>query len=936
MTVVFFILNDLFMIKLITFLNRTFVFFVLTVSFSFTFANERNKSKNESFVSSDFLLSVQNQKQTAANVWEFDIYMQNTRVSPLTFEVGTLQFGFLFNSSIYTGGSISVVINNTGSGLVTGQQFLPMAAKNLVGTLAGYPNLTLFRMAGRTPVGTGYGSLISSVYPGSLVTHVIFTNTIPFVANTTPNLTFNSSTVGLPLYVTSTSEYLNNVNTLLSVTSGLDAIVIGNPVFNETTPNNWIGSNGTDWKTPANWSGNKVPGKDDNISISDGASNDCKLDADHSVSNITITNSSYRLLTNGYNLTIIGSFNFTNGGQIDASSTGSTITFSGTTSQTIPYGAFLNNSIYNLAINNTGNVILNGTLKLLNSISQSIGQLDANTNKPNLIYSGSSVQSLDSIPFLKGLINNLTIDNSLVTLNANLTVNSLTINSGKTLVISPSNQLNVTGTITNNGGNSGLIIKAGSTPTTPNGSLIFHNPGNSPVQGTVEMYSIANWTTTNGVRSNYKWEFFGIPVQSVTASPTFNGAYVRQHNEAGMGSGYDSSNRWIQMVESSTLTPFTGYEIVQSEAKTYSFTGNLVNSDFHVSPLSYTTLPAVTYPGQHLFSNPYTAAINISKLTLGSSTDGTIYLYNTGSYNDWYLKGQGASSGNSPGQYTSIPVNASNGINGIPNQIPSMQGFLIMATDGTSNAAINIPYSAVTKNTVPLKTSGMINTKTSDSKVYTIIVVNGKQFADRMWLITDSTCSHSFDFGWDGAKLIGSPIEPQLYAMETDGMYQVNTVDDVNNTYLGFKPGIDSTYTLTFTHFNTDQRYRNIYLLDIPENKTVDITSTASEYSFTTSSTAPVEKRFKIIAIGNENEIATGIVDRNHSLTVFSSGKTIFVNNQSGETGTLYLYDMTGRSIQKMAFTSNKITTFSIHLPSGTYLSKAVTSHGQLTTKLIL
>jgi len=313
------------MMKLLKLLIKAFVLFVLSVSFSFVSASDRNKSKDESFAASDFLLSVQNQKQTAANVWEFDIYMQNTRVSPLTFEVGTLQFGFLFNSFIYTGGTISVAINNTGSGLVQGQQFLPMAAKNLVGTLAGYPNLTLFRMAGRTPVGTGYGSLISSVYPGSLVTHVIFTNSIAFVANTTPNLTFNSSTVGLPLYVTSTSEYLNNVNTLLPVTSGVDAIVIGNPILNATSTNTWVGSNSTVWSNPGNWSGNNVPGKDENISISDIASYDCYLNADHFVANITIPNSNHRLITNGHTLTINGNLNFMNGGQIDASSTGSTI-----------------------------------------------------------------------------------------------------------------------------------------------------------------------------------------------------------------------------------------------------------------------------------------------------------------------------------------------------------------------------------------------------------------------------------------------------------------------------------------------------------------------------------------------------------------------------------------------------------------------------------
>ena len=177
---------------------------------------------------SDFLLSIQNEQQTAANKLEFDVYMQNTRTSPLTYELATIQLGLLFNSSIYTGGTVSASISNAGSGLVSGQQFT--ATPNTATQIAGQ---TVIKLAGRTPVGAGNGTLISATAPGTLITHFTITISVNFTSGVTPNLTFISSTAVSPYYVTSVSEYISSVNTLLSVTSGVDAIANANPELNQ-------------------------------------------------------------------------------------------------------------------------------------------------------------------------------------------------------------------------------------------------------------------------------------------------------------------------------------------------------------------------------------------------------------------------------------------------------------------------------------------------------------------------------------------------------------------------------------------------------------------------------------------------------------------------------------------------------------------------------
>jgi len=263
-----------------------------------------------------------------------------------------------------------------------------------------------------------------------------------------------------------------------------------------------------------------------------------------------------------------------------------------------------------------------------------------------------------------------------------------------------------------------------------------------------------------------------------------------------------------------------------------------------------------------------------------------------------------------------------------------MQGFLVMVKSPGTTATITVPYSStgtIVKNTSKQRISGT-------KKVFTRIDITGSNLGDRMWLFTDPTCSHGFDNGWDGYKIMGSSLAPQIYASEIDAEYQVNTLNDINNTYIGFKAGIDTIYTLTFTHQNNDTRYRNIYLMDLSENKTVEITTSGSKYSFNSNSGVPLEKRFKIIA-APLNDITTDyktIKEKDNPLSVFSSNNFIIVKNKSNLKGNLYLYDVTGRFIQRYVFNANDISTLSLTLPAGIYLSKAVTLTDEVTTNLIL
>jgi hypothetical protein len=500
------------------------------------------------------------------------------------------------------------------------------------------------------------------------------------------------------------------------------------------------------------------------------------------------------------------------------------------------------------------------------------------------------------------------------------TVGDLTINSGAKLTIKSSRVLNVTGFLANNAGISGLIIQSDSTHA--NGTLTYQNGSPS---ATVEMYSKASEDLYQTDGSRYSWQYFGIPVKTFTLTNAFSTSFIMYYNDAATV----DADLWKN--QRSPLLSGVGYELVQPAPTTYEFTGELTNANF-TTPVTY--LAGTSYPGQHIFGNPFTAAIDITAIQFDANTENSVYLYNTGTYNQWFDNRNDTINGTDsiPGEYTvSTPVTA--GVLGVPSQIPSMQGFLVK-TLNTIDGSITIPYiGGVIPNTYQQRAPGKIKNVVSE-KIATRIDLSGSHKADCMWLFTDSTCSTKFDNGWDGYKMKVSNGTPQLYAMETSGDYQIDALSDINGTTLGFVSGQETDYKLTFTHLNAEKRYTGIYLVDLVKNVTTDITSSGSEYAFTSEPAQVPIKRFKIVT---SPEVNTQIPQITSLMKVFNSSGTLFIQNRSNQNGNLTLYNMKGVAVQRMEFKANTITTFSTsNLVPGAYVANAITNLEKVTERIII
>lgn len=482
-------------------------------------------------------------------------------------------------------------------------------------------------------------------------------------------------------------------------------------------------------------------------------------------------------------------------------------------------------------------------------------------------------------------------------------------NSGK-LTVETDAQLEVTNEIANSDAEK-IIVK--SAQGAVNGTLIFGNAPSEPVAATVQMYSMAyvDENLADDDPGKYKWQYFGIPVRSMKAVPSFDGAWVRGWNEAS-----EEYSKWEALTAADTLHSFSGYELVQLSQKTYNFSGTLENRDTTIN-LRKSDVPY--YAGQHVIANPYTAAINIDDLVFGANTEATVYVYNSGSYADWNAVNNTGRIGSGSGQYIAVPKNASGMV---LSSIPSMQGFIVRAL--SDDGSVTIPYSSVRKN------NGMQRVKSQATTGYLTVDLESENYYDKLWLLYEPEASRDFDNGWDGYKFSGSASEALIYAKEPAGDLQVNTVGDFNNINVYFRPGEDSEYTLKVVNHDLEQVYPRLYFVDLFENKVVEIGTDTLKYNFTSDSGNPSLNRFRIMTDPQED---SGNDSGKIRINYFDS--SVLIQNLTEETGTCYLYDLSGRLCRQEIIVPG-LSTFSVGSFTGIMIVKAVAGDSRSVQKIIL
>lgn len=528
------------------------------------------------------------------------------------------------------------------------------------------------------------------------------------------------------------------------------------------------------------------------------------------------------------------------------------------------------------------------------------------------------------------------------------TVGSITINPGGTLVAS-GNVRTVTNTFTTGAHQpvedaSLITIEQNATKA---GTFVTMD-GSEP-KATLQLYSkaagmtreIADEDKNNAVN----WQYIAIPVNaSVTADPQFRKAWMMKWTENQL-STEEHGARWQVIHNSTLLDPFEGYALTQEAAKTYIFNGNINLGDHDYDNLTYTNLSDVdpngnstgNWSGFNLIGNSYTAPIVISEMNednFGTNVDNTVYIFNTGTYNQWAggnVNDASASNNTSAGNYVGIPVAAASYV-GL-NEVPSMQGFFVHVGNGATDPerfSVNYrnhvfgPVADASSAYVasPLRAPRHAQQQTAeveemhfDQFIQALlpIQVRTKQHADQLRLLVNTDCSHEFDNGWDARKLYGTQDVPQIVAIENDEVYSFNTVDDIDGQNIAVIAGNETSLSLRFDMQYAAKRYPVLYLHDMATGTVTDMYAT-DHYDYSVSK-AGETRRFVV----STDAKTRSTDDTNGLLRAWITDGTLFVENFTDSEGDFRIYDATGKLMQHSQLSALGRYSFNLTLIPGVY-----------------
>ncbi len=451
----------------------------------------------------------------------------------------------------------------------------------------------------------------------------------------------------------------------------------------------------------------------------------------------------------------------------------------------------------------------------------------------------------------------------------------------------------------------------------------------------VEFYSKASGAVAQSgtdIPTTAVWQYMAIPTSGYPqAVKPFEGAWMCRWDEVNPNMSYPQAH-WYVVKDNDKLDPFEGYALTQENPKTYLLAGFLNVHDHTYKGLTYTqqtsgdnytdgekTYPK-TYPGFHLLGNSFTAPIYLDSLKDEDfvNVEPTIYIYNAGTWEQWYDNNVGDDSTTTPGQYMALPIHAGS-YTGL-NVIPAMQGFFVKATAdaGTGNGSVSIDYrnAVVRPNYYETTTTPPPVVRAPQKEKTEIPIlkvrVEGKRFADDLYLLCREDWTHGYEPGYDGKKIYGDSRTPQLFAIEADDNMSVNAVDDIDGQYLGFIAGEETEYTLTFDPSTLNGQYSRLYLHDLTAGTSIDLLASDS-YSFSVGKKGET-RRFLISSSSTVNEEVDGGL-----LKGYAYDGVLYVENFTDSEGDWTVYDAVGRKIDSGTVPGLGRYSYTLNLPYGAY-----------------
>lgn len=424
-------------------------------------------------------------------------------------------------------------------------------------------------------------------------------------------------------------------------------------------------------------------------------------------------------------------------------------------------------------------------------------------------------------------------------------------------------------------------------------------------------------------------QFFGIPFAEMSAAQFPKSrlyVYDETHNAEKM-----FYRKFRNVAKGETMHAFKAYSIRRDEPRTMPLRGYLNYNDV---TLKLTREAAMVDGatgeesfvrwglGQNLFGNSFTAPIKISSITMPDDLEKTVYIYNTGSGKDWTAT-LSNSDATGAGTYTAVPIDIAAILN--MNEIPSMQGFLLKYTKdktvySTTPTEVKLSYNNNVMTTASLpQRAKAYEMENNQPTGFVKLVLLGEKAGDQMWLCESENATEGFDNGWDGSKLGGEMMPTAIYSTTKDGIWQVNTTNDITKANITVRVSEPGTYCIKATKKGLEQ-YENLKLVDCQARIITPFDADTLSYSFATDVKSMNQNRFVLM---------------NTKATMFEDIKTGIDLQSETLTGDFHIYDLTGAFVKDVSL-SNERTFRKLGLAPGVYIVVKKDSIDKTGRKLVI
>jgi len=363
----------------------------------------------------------------------------------------------------------------------------------------------------------------------------------------------------------------------------------------------------------------------------------------------------------------------------------------------------------------------------------------------------------------------------------------------------------------------------------------------------------------------------------------------------------DSTFAFISSTTES-LTVGKGYHMWSASTGSYigptdvSFTG-LLNTGNYSPTITYNTGSNKGY-GWNEMGNPYPSAIEWNSSWTKTNVDATIYMYDGTQYKTWnYNLG-------------AIGSTLSSG------DIPSTQGFWIKAN--ASSPSITIPNNQRTHSSQSFyKTSG------NTDNIFTL-ELSGNGYTDETKVGFFGGASNKFDSDFDAYKMFGIDEAPQVYTLSQGdesgitisndyGELAVNMLSSPKLTKsvpLGIKVGATDQYTLVLVNTSSIQPDVQVYLEDKLYDKEMINLNKYPEYEVKLTE-GTYNDRFVLHFVYNNKFVYKTLDDIDEGLiSIYSSGKDVYVSYMQETPATAFVYDMLGKPVLKEHLSPVQLNSF--------------------------